>query len=133
MGNIGSFIANSALASIKNSIKTANDIMQNFSLNDMGKAMDEAQERLKGEFSRFMNQIKNFTDKHVVEVPFNNNTDTFSFEIRGNILSINVRSKDESHISNHVFEIPQDVKIEEMSQSYDSERHILTFKFKRKE
>lgn len=133
MGNISSFLANSVLSTIKNTVKAANDVMQNFSLSDMGKAMDEAQDRLKGEFTRFMGQIKNFTDRHTIEIPFNNNTDTFSFEIRGNTLSINVRNLDSSHISNHVFDIPQDVVIEEMAQSYDSERHLLIFKFKKKE
>lgn len=131
MGNIGKFLTESGLKGIKESFKVANDMLQSFSLNDIGKALDEAQNRLKGEFDRFVSQIKNFTDKYTVEVPFNTQTEIISYSIEGNAICITVKAKDNSSTSNKIVELPEDVDLREMTHSYDSERHIMEFKFKK--
>lgn len=132
MGNITNFLANGALSSIKSVVQAANDALQSFSLNDIGKAMDEAQNRLKDEFSRFMGQIKNFQDKYTVDVPFNPENQSISYSIDGNTICISVKStRGGASNLNQVVELPEDVNPQEMIHSYDSERHIMSFKFKK--
>ena len=131
MGNITKFLADNALKSIKESVRIANDMLQSFSLDDMSKAIDEAHNRITNEVKRFVGQIKNFNDRYSVEVPFNPNNEIISYSIDENTLFITVKSKDGSSNSNKVVELPQDVNPQEMTHSYDSEKHIMSFKFKK--
>lgn len=131
MGNIAKFLADNALKSIKESVRVANDMLQSFSLDDMGKAIDEAHDRITNEVKRFVGQIKNFNDRYSVDVPFNPNSEIISYSIDGNTLFITVKSKDGSSNSNKVVELPQDINPQEMTHSYDSEKHIMSFKFKK--
>lgn len=124
--------AESALASIKTSLREANEMLQSFSLTDVGKACDEAQKRIVDEFNRFKKQIKGFIDKHTVEVPFNNKTDKLSYEVVENLFTVHVTSKDNSHTSTHAFELPDEIDTSDMAQSFDSERKVMIFKFGKK-
>lgn len=131
MGNLGKLFADNALQSLKNTVKVANDMLQSFSLTDISKAMEEAQTRLKNELVHFIGQVKNFTDKYTIEVPFNPQNETISYSIEGNSVYITVKAKDDSSNLNKVVDLPEDVNANEMDHSYDAERHIMTFKFKK--
>lgn len=131
MGNIMKFFSESALKSIKETVKVANDMLQSFSLDDMGKAFEEAQNRLSNEWKHVIGQVKNFTDRYTVEVPFNPNTEIISYSMDGNTFLITVKAKDGSSNTNKVVDLPEDVNPQEMTHSYDSEKHIMSFKFKK--
>lgn len=130
--NITELFTNNGLSAIKSMIKAANDMLQSFSLNDMGKACTEAQEKFIADLKHFKTQFLNFMDKHTIEVPFNNKTEFLSYEINEDVFSVNVNSKDCKRVSNHVFTLPPDADTSEMSQSYDSERKMMVFKFGKK-
>ena len=132
MGKIANLLSNSGIASVKGMMQAANVALQSISLTDIGKACDEGMERLGNEFKRFKEQIKTFTDKHTVEIPFNTQTHHMSYEIRENTLSVNVKSNDDSQVSQHVITVPDDIDLTNMSQSYDSERKTMIFKFGKK-
>lgn len=131
MGKFAKLLTESALNSIKGSFNAANNMLQSFSLTDMGKAIDEAQERFKNEFNRFVGQIKNYTDRYTIEIPFNPKIEVISFSIDDSTMNINVRSNDNTSTSNRVITLPDDVDPQEMSQSYDSEKHVMVLKFKK--
>lgn len=132
MANFTKMLAESGLATIKSAIQSANNMLQSFSLTDMGRACDEIQERLSNEVKRFKTQFFNFIDKHTVEIPFNKENEHLSYEITEDTMSVNVNSHDGNHLSNHVFNLPEDIDASEMTQSYDSERKVMIFKFGRK-
>lgn len=125
-------LANSALATIKNAVSAANNAMQSFSLNDIGKAMDEAKERFANEFNRLKSQLYSFTDKHTVEVQFNKETEGINYAICDNIFNVNVNAKDGTSGQSATFTLPEDVDTTNMQQTYDSERHVMIFKFGKK-
>lgn len=130
--NFTELFTNSGLSAIKSMIKTANDMLQSFSFSDMGKACTEAQEKFIADIKHFKSQFLNFIDKHTIEVSFNNKTDYLSYEMTEDTFTVNVNSKDCNHVSNHVFTLPPDVEVSEMTQSYDSERKVMVFKFGKK-
>ena len=127
--NFAKLFAESGLATIKKAIQAANTMVQSFSLEDMGKACDEAQTRLTNEVKRFKNQFFNFIDKYTVEIPYNKNNEYLTYEITPNAFNVSVNSNDGDHVSNHVFTLPSDVDSSEMTQTYDSERKVMIFKF----
>lgn len=131
MGNITKFFAENALKSIKESVKVANDMLQSFSFTDMGKAIDEAQSRFKSEIKRFIGQIKNYQDRYEAEIPFNPNIETISYSIEGDLLIIVIKSKDNTASTSKVVTLPEGIDPNEMAHSYDSEKHVMTFKFKK--
>lgn len=124
--------ANSALASLKNTVASANAAMQSFSLNDIGKAMDEAKERFAAEFNRFKNSLYSFTDKHTVEVKFDKATQKINYSITQNIFNVSVNSIDGTVNQNASFTLPEDVDATEMHQTYDSENKVMVFRFGKK-
>lgn len=124
--------ANSALASLKNTVASANAAMQSFSLNDIGKAMDEAKERFAAEFNRFKNSLYSFTDKHTVEVKFDKATQKINYSITQNIFNVSVNSIDGTVNQNASFTFPEDVDATEMHQTYDSENKVMVFRFGKK-
>lgn len=131
--NFTKLFAESGLATIKSALQNANSMLQSFSLNDMGKACDEIQERLTSEFKRFKGQIFNFLDKHTIEVPFDKTTERLSYDISQDVFTVTVNSRDgSSHLSNHIFNMPENVDFAEMTQTYDSERKVMIFKFGKK-
>ena len=124
--------AESGIATVKSALQSANNLVQSISLNDIGKACNEAQERFVGEYKRFKNQLRTFIDKHTVEIPYDKNTQYMSYEMSNGSFQVSVNSFDCEHVSSHVITLPPDVDTSEITQSYDSERKVMVFKFGKK-
>lgn len=120
----------SGLATVKSLVQEANNMLQSFSLSDMGKACDEMQEHITADIKKFKSQLRKFiVDKHTVEIPYNHQTEKLIYEISQNVFSANVDTLDGTHLSHHVVNLPEDVDTSEMVQTYDSERKVMVFKF----
>ena len=131
MGSLSQFFADSAIKTVKDTVKIANDMLQSFSFSDIGKAMDEAQTRLKDEFSRFIGQVRSYSDRYSIDIPYDPQKEDISYTIENNTIYITVKAKDNSSNLNKIVDLPEDVDSQEMTHSYDSEKHIMTFKFKK--
>lgn len=105
------------------------DSVKNLDLGDFGKKMSELKTTVEAKTSKLMEQAKKLNEKHIIEIPFDNEESTFSFKVDGNTLDINVKSKDGLKEQGSRFTIPQNVDAMNVRQSYDEARKVMVFKF----
>ena len=93
-------------------------------LTELGNDMEKAVSRLK-------KRIKNLTDKFVVEVPFDKETQKISFSFDGNVMEVKTETySDAPHlVSTTSVTIPSDVNTDTLIQKYDEENKKMQFIF----
>lgn len=94
--------------------------------------MSKLTSTLQSKFSKVMANAKTLKEKHIIEIPYDNETSTFSFKIDGHALDVGVSSNDGVNRSGHMFTIPDDVDVTNVNQTYDPVRKVLIFKFGKK-
>lgn len=82
-------------------------------------------------FTKLKKRIKNLTDKFVVEVPFNKDTQKISFSFEGNVMEVKTETHtDTTHsVSTTSATIPNDVNTDTLIQKYDEENKKMQFIF----
>lgn len=103
-----------------------------FNWEDAEREMNEALSRA---VSKVRKHIKNLTDKFVVEVPYNRDTQILSTSFEGRMFKVVVKLDTEDtsieQVSTTQTLLPLNVVIDQMTQQYDAENKKMIFTFKK--
>lgn len=111
---------------------TMNNIKSNIDFDSVNEKMTKFTTHAQDKISSLVKQVNTLRDKHIIEVPYDNQKSKFSFKIEGNVLEVGTTSNDGREQSGSRFTIPENVDMTNIRQTYDPIRKVLVFKFGKK-
>lgn len=131
MGLLKAF-RDSALEAITESAKEMKRMVDEF---DFDKAEREVTNTIKEVVANLRKHIKNLTDKYVIEVAYDRNTQILTYTIDDNIITIVVKLDSEDpniqSSSTTTVTIPENVNVNTMVQHYNADEKKMIFVFKK--
>lgn len=102
-----------------------------FDFNSIETKLNEFGNDIERSFNRLKKRIKNLTDRFIVEVPFDRETQRLSFSIENNVIEIRTETQTETthSVSTTTTSIPESVNTDTLMQKYDAEKKKMMFIF----
>lgn len=102
-----------------------------FDFNSIETKLNEFSNDIERSFNRLKKRIKNLTDRFIVEVPFDRETQRLSFSIENNVIEIRTETQTETthSVSTTTTSIPESVNTDTLMQKYDAEKKKMMFIF----
>lgn len=102
-----------------------------FDFNSIETKLNEFGNDIERSFNRLKKRIKNLTDRFIVEVPFDRETQRLSFSIENNVIEIRTETQTETthSVSTTTTSIPESVNTDTLMQKYDAETKKMMFIF----
>ena len=110
----------------------ADSMLSSVRMNDMRNMITEKFASAYDKIDDALQRIKTISEDHIVSVPFDNETSTFTFHAKGNTLRIVITANEGDSTSEHSFVLPESIDVTNMRQTYDKEKKTLFFKFGKK-
>lgn len=123
---------NSIISEINKKFNTLYETVKSIDANDINKEFTRISTLVQSKLSDTIEQAKTLMEKHIVEVPYDNETSKFSFKVKDNALEVSVESNDGLNKNTTSITIPEDVDVMEINQTYNPKRKVLVFKFGKK-
>lgn len=125
---------NSAISMIKRNAEDFNKMFKDLDFSFAEDRFDELESEFKERLGELKKKVKEFTDKFIVEVPFNQETETLSFKIKDGMVIVVTERHTDGFDSKSTTEIsiPSGVDSNHMIQRYDSKNKKMKFIFLKK-
>ena len=130
------FIGKRAFASFKSTIDEMQNALAELETKDFEKELNSLRESVNSELEKFTKKFKKLGKKYVVEIPYDRDTQTLSFMIDKNVITVSVETIEEtengSFKSKNVTTttIPENVCVDKFTQKYLKEEKKMLFIFK---
>ena len=135
MGSLFKSFTDSALSLFNRKFNELDKMMRDIDFSSAEDKFNEIEKSFKEKFTELKKRVKEFTDKFIVEVPFDKNEETISFKIENGMITITTEKSDESSSKKSTTEvsIPETVDEHHMVQRYaEDEKKMMFIFFKKK-
>lgn len=125
------FLRNFRMPSFDNMAKELKRRIEEFDFNPIEEKLTQLGYEIEKNFTHLKKKIKNLTDRFIIEVPFDRETQKLFFNIENNVMEVKTETQTETthSVSTTTTTIPESVNTDTLIQKYDAENKKMKFIF----
>jgi AraC-like DNA-binding protein len=125
------FLSRFRMPSFDSMAKELKRRIEEFDINPIEEKLTQLGFEIEKNFTNLKKKIKNLTDRFIIEVPFDRETQKLFFNIENNVMEVKTETQTETthSVSTTTTTIPESVNTDTLIQKYDSENKKMKFIF----